>query len=518
MTALRSMIMSQFVGWIAVAGLCVYMLMPLRDTLRLGMDLAGGTYLTVMVHVDKAVEGELIERMHAIEAKIKAVQLGMPIFKQVENSVIELRFENSAAANEVAILIKDDFPELNQKSESNTLFLTLHDAKVQRIKEDAVMRNIGVLRTRIDPYGAAEISIAQQGTRNIIIELPDVAKTAETKARIGKSAQLDFRIVERVGSSQDDILIEYDGELPAGKLILPGKRKGSEQPTFYLVSRYTDITGKYLKDARPSFGGDSGMEPAVGFTFNPEGAQKFYDLTSKNVGRLIAIILDDVVISAGRIKSPIRESGSISGGFRDAKETRELSVLLQSGSYVAPVTVEQERQIGPSLGYESIRKGIISCIVGLLLVMLFAVIYYGFAGFLAFLALGFNLLLILFGLSCLRATLTLPGIAGMVLTVGMAIDASILIYEHIKQELRKGVALKMAIAAGFSGAMTVILDANITTFIVGVVLYNTGSGPIQGFAVTMMLGILATLITGLFFLRSMFSFIVHNFNMQKLGF
>ncbi len=519
MAAVRQLVASQLVFWVAVAGLCVYLLWPLRDTLRLGMDLAGGSYLTLEVKVDKAVEADLADKLQTIESKSKKAHRSLPSSKEITTNQLVLTYESMQVAQDMALFIRDELPELEQQVDGSVVRLSLSERRVKQIKEDAVVRNIGVLRTRLDPYGAAEITIAQQGERNIIVELPDRAKTAETKARIGKSAQLDFRLVDRTAGSREDLLLEYDGELPGDKEILVGKTRSSDQPAYYyLVPKYTDITGKYLKDARAGLGGDGGTEAVVNFTLNPEGAQKFYDLTSRNIGKLVAIVLDDVVISAGQIKSAIRESGSISGGFRDIQETRELALLLQSGSYVAPVTFEEERQVGPSLGYESIRKGIISCIVGLLLVLLFAMFYYGVAGMFAFITLLFNLLLILVGMSWLRATLTLPGIAGMVLTIGMAIDASILIYEQIKEELRKGVSLKNAVNIGFSGAMGVILDANITTFVTGLVLYNTGSGPIQGFAVTMMLGIVATLITGLFFLKSIFSFILNNFNVQKLGF
>jgi len=518
MAEVRQLMASQLIFWVAVAGLCVFLLWPLRDTLRLGMDLAGGSYLTLEVKVDKAVEADLIDKLQTIESKAKKANRAIPSAKEVVNNKIVLTYDSMQTAQDAALFIRDELPDLEQQIDGSVVRLSLPERRVKHIKEDAVVRNIGVLRTRLDPYGAAEITIAQQGERNIIVELPDRAKTAETKARIGKSAQLDFRLVERTAGSKEELLLEYDGELPGDKEILPGKTRGDQPPYYYLVSKYTDITGKYLKDARAGLGGEGSTEAVVNFTFNPEGAQKFYDLTSRNIGKLVAIILDGIVISAGSIKSAIRDSGQISGGFRDLQETRELALLLQSGSYVAPVTFEEERQVGPSLGYESIRKGIISCIVGLLLVLLFSLFYYGVAGLFAFITLLFNLLLILVGMSWLRATLTLPGIAGMVLTIGMAIDASILIYEQIKEALQKGMPLKTAVNTGFSGAMGVILDANITTFVTGLVLYNTGSGPIQGFAVTMMLGIVATLITGLFFLRSIFSFILNNFNVQKLGF
>jgi preprotein translocase subunit SecD len=257
-------------------------------------------------------------------------------------------------------------------------------------------------------------------------------------------------------------------------------------------------------------------EWVVNFSWNAEGGQKFYELTSKNHYRSLAVILDNVVITAPTINASIRTNGRITG-MGGAESAKELALLLKSGSFVAPITFEEERQVGPSLGAESIHNGLLSCIVGLSLVFVFALYYYKFAGLLAFLALVFNLILILFGLSRIGATLTLPGIAGMVLTIGMAIDASILIYEKIKEELKNGTKLKEAVTSGFSDAQWVILDGNITTFIVGFVLYQFGTGPIQGFAITMMLGIIATLITGLFFLRSMFTFILSNLHIQKLN-
>ncbi|HRN77732.1 MAG TPA: protein translocase subunit SecD [Candidatus Dependentiae bacterium] len=512
----RRIFASELMIWLLIAGISLYFVIPLRKHIRLGMDLAGGTYLTLEVQTEKAVEAEMIERLQSVEARLKNANQPEAKDAKVEGASIILNYENANQAQNAALFLQDSVKDLEHEQEGTQVRLTMPEREVERIKENAVSRNIGVLRTRLDPYGTSEITIAQQGDRNIIVELPDIEKTLEAKSRIGKSAQLDFRLVEKIGSSQEDILFEYDGDLPSNKEILPGKTRGNGATEYYVVPKYTDITGRLLKDARAALGGQSGVEPVVQFTFNDIGARKFYELTSKNIGRRIAIVLDGVVISAPNVQSAIRESGSISGGFKDSKETHELAVLLQSGSYVAPVTFEEERQIGPSLGAESIQKGFTSCLVGLGLILLFSVYYYSLSGFFAFLALVYNLILVLVGLAWLKATLTLPGIAGMVLTVGMAIDASILIYECIKDELRKGASNSKAVEIGFSDAMTVILDANITTFIVGVVLYNTGSGPIQGFAVTMMLGILATLITGLFFLRSLFKFFLSNFNVQKL--
>ena len=386
----------------------------------------------------------------------------------------------------------------------------------KKIKADAVKTNIEVFRTRLDKLSVAEISIAAEGEKSIVVELPDVEDPMQARTMIGKPAILEFKLVERMGASPEDILYEYDGVLPDDMQILPGKAQGSRSPYYYMVPRYTNLTGKDLKDARPNFGGQTGSELVVGFELSSTGGDIFYELTRKNPGRQLAVVLDGIVITAPKINEPIAGgSGSITGGFTSA-QAKELAMLLKSGSLVAPVTIEGERQIGPSLGASSIKQGLIACLVGLGLLLVFGLFYYSLAGFFAFLALMFNLVLVLFGLSTLGAVLTLQGIAGMVLTIGMAIDASILIYERIKEELKLGKSVKDAVNAGFSSAMIVILDANITTFIVGVVLYKFGTGPIQGFAATMMLGIISTLITGLFFLKSIFMFWINNFKVKYL--
>lgn len=510
--SVRRMLFSELTLWIILCGVCLYLLYPLRQSLRFGIDLVGGTYLTLEVKVDKAVDAELVSRLQSIESKLKLARK-LPTSKVVEKEAIVLTFDNIQTAQEAARILKSRESELQQTVENNVLILRFSKLRAERIKDDAVQSNIQVLRSRLDRLSVADIPIARQGAKNIIIELPDVSDPQAAKEMIGRAAQLEFKLVDKIGSSEDDLLYELDGELPDDKEILPGK--DDERHQYYLVEKYTGITGRLLKDARPAFGGQTGIEPIVRFEFNEEGAEKFYDVTSKNYGRSLAIVLDGEVISAPRINEAIRGSGEISGNFT-TDSARTLALLLKSGSFVAPVTFEEERQIGPSLGQESIRQGLMSCLIGLGLLLIFSLFYYKLSGLFAFFALVYNLVLILLGVAWLKATLTLPGIAGMVLTVGMAIDASILIFERIKEELVQGVALKKAIDSGFSGAMKVILDANITTFIVGIVLYHFGTGPIQGFAVTMMLGIIATLITTLLFLRSLFKFMLNNFNIQRL--
>lgn len=508
----RRIFVSEFMFWLVFAILGIYSIIPLRQSIRFGSDLVGGTYLTLLVDTDKAVDSKLVGQMHHIEAKLKEQSKAVPTEKGINDGAILLTFSSSQEAQEAALAIREESTGLDQKVEGPVVSLMFPETTAAMIKKDAVRSNIDVLRTRLDRFSVAEIPIVAQGDKNIVVELPDVADPQQAKAMIGKAAKLEFRLVHQVAGSKDDLLYKYDGELPGDLDVLPGKTK---QDGYYLVEKYADITGSMLKEAHHAKGGLTGEEPVVSFAFDEEGSEKFYDMTSKNHGRQLAIVLDNVVISAPRIDEPIRGSGQIKGHFT-LQETRELATLLKSGSFVAPVSFEEERQIGPALGDQARKEGLLSCLVGLALLFIFSISYYSLSGFFAFIALVYNMALVLMALSWMNATLTLPGIGGMVLTVGMAIDASILIFERIKEELKRGNAIKKAVSLGFSDAMVVILDANITTFIVGAVLYYFGTGPIQGFAVTMMLGVIATLISGLFFLRSLFMVFLNNFSVQKL--
>lgn len=513
--------------WLIVAGLCAWYIMPLRENLRFGIDLVGGTYITLGVQTEKAIETPLVELMQNLKKQFKKNQMPKPINSEVKpvygdndsqkvtSYVLVFSFENSAAAQTVSTYVKEQYRNFQVSAVGSDVTVAFTAAEEKRIKHEAVLNNIEVIRNRIDRLGVSETPISQRGENNIVVELPDVQDPQHAKALIGKAAVLEFKLVEKAAATEEELLYEYDGELPGDLEIIPGKIVQGSASGYYAVPRYAELTGKLLANAKASLDNES-REWVVNFSWNGEGGQKFYELTSKNHGRALAVILDNVVITAPRINASIRTDGRITGNF-SADGAKELALLLKSGSFVAPITFEEERQVGPSLGAESIRNGLLSCLVGLSLVFMFALYYYRLAGLFAFIALVFNLLLILFGLVRVGATLTLPGIAGMVLTVGMAIDASILIYEKIKEELKNGAKLKDAVNSGFSDAQWVILDGNITTFIVGFVLYQFGTGPIQGFAITMMLGIVATLITGLFFLRSIFTFILSNLHIQKLN-
>jgi preprotein translocase subunit SecD len=524
--SVRNFLISGFGFWIILAGASAWFLEPplqvyregfyktLRKNLRFGIDLVGGTYITLEVQTDKAIEGEYLSKLHFITNQLKNANKQQPVSKVITSTGIELTFSSVNAAQEASQLSQNE-KDLVVSSTENTVTVTLTDRLIKHIKEDAVSRNVEVLRTRLNKLSVEEVSIAVQGDRRIVIELPDVSDPQQAKAMIGKAAILEFKLVQKMGKTPEDIIYELDGDLPGDMEILPSDELNEGIPSaYFLVPKYSEITGKFLKDAHAQFVAEH-AETLVAFEFTSEGGDKFYDLTSKNIGRNLAVVLDGVVITAPVIQAKIGASGTISGHFTP-QSAKSLALLLKSGAFVAPVTFEEERQVGPSLGHESIRQGLLSCIVGLILLFIFGIVFYRWCGILAFLALLYNLLLIVVVMSFMGATLTLPGIAGLVLTIGMAIDASILIYEQMKDALAHGAPVKSAVKSGFSDAMVVILDANITTFIVGAVLYYFGTGPVRGFAVTMMLGIVSTLITGLFFLKSLLNTIVSTFNIQKL--
>lgn len=517
--SLRRILFSSLMVWFVVSVVGIYFLFHLHKFINFGIDLVGGTYITLEVQVDRALETEFADRAQAAVLSLQKEKLTLPAHQKITSQHALLIFDTETDAQAAEQFFVAGNSGLRARGvqfvrQNNEILLTLSESEIKHLVDDAVQSNIGVLRTRLDQFGVGELTIAAQGEKNIIVELPNVQDPQQAKAMIGRAALLEIKLVEAVGYSTEDLLKKYDGNLPENLMIVSGKEREGHV-SYYVVPRFTDLTGKLLKDARMDFGGRIGAEPVVKFTFKPEGGEKFYALTSKNINRQVAVIVDGVVITAPVVNSPISTDGEITGNFT-AESAQELALLLRSGAFVAPVAFVEERSIGPSLGQESIHQGLIACVVGLGLLFLFSVIIYKTAGILAFIVLIYNLLLILFALAWLGATLTLPGIAGMVLTIGMAIDASILIFERIREELSSGSTLRKAVNVGFSGAMSVILDSNLTHFLVALVLYKLGAGPIKGFAVTMIIGIASTLITGLLLLKSLFTFFIDTLGVQKI--
>lgn len=512
--SLRHFLFSSLSLWVIVSLIGVYFLYHFHRFIPLGVDLAGGYYIELEVQTDKAIESDVLNRLQLFVEKLKKGNLELPTSTVVEKASGSLVFANPQAAIKAEDYLINQIPHYNAKHEDNKISVALTNEEIATIKREALQGNIQVLERRLNPAGASEISIVPQGEKRIIVELPGVHDIRQAKLMIGKTALLEIKLVEDSGSSEQELMQKHGGVIPENLMVVKGAERGHHD-LYYLVPKYTDLTGRLLKDASMDIN-DMG-EPVVKFEFKSEGGDKFYELTSANIGRQAAILIDNVVITAPVIQARISTTGVIQGSFT-AEEADRMGKMLKSGAFVAPVTFEEERHIGPSLGEESIRNGLLACIIGMLLLLLFCIIVYKFAGLLAFIVLLYNLLLILFAFAWIKATLTLPGIAGMLLTIGMAIDASILIYERVREELKLGAPLKKAVDAGFAGSMRVILDANITHFLVSLVLYILGAGAIRGFAIAMIIGILSTLTTGILLLRSIFNFVIDGCGVQKMKF
>jgi len=471
---------------------------------KLGIDLQGGTYFVLSVGVEKAIGHRLVKEHKHLQELFKKERIKKEPKKIVtQDAQISYFFDEEADARVCYHFVRKHVPLLSPSVTSNVVTLKLNPASEQNIRNGVVDQAVSVLQNRLNGFGVSGLIVQRHGQRQIVVQLPGVDDPERVKTLITKTALLEFKIVEKHALSEEDILDAYDGDLPSDKMIVKGQN-GVEKDA-YLVSAYPDMTGDHISDARIAY--DEFGRIQVGFTLDSSGAQQFKTLTSENMHRQLGIIIDNVMYSAPTINSVISSSGVIQGSY-SAEEARDLALVLRSGSLMAPIKFEQENRVGASLGQDSIERGLLSCLVGLLLVLLFSIFYYRMLGLFAMGALAYNLFLILLFLSYFESTLTLPGIAGMVLTIGMAIDASILIYEKIRECLSEGNSFRQAVHSGFQGAMVVILDANITTFLTGLILFKFGGPAIKGFAVTLMAGIIATILSGVFFLRSFLLFML----------
>ena len=380
------------------------------------------------------------------------------------------------------------------------------------IRKDAVDRAIEVIRNRIDQFGVGEMSIQRQGKDRIIVQLPGVTDRERALEIIGKTAHLEFKIVS---DNVEDLKRALNNEpVPGYELKYLETERGSSEPV--LVETSANLTGDLLVNAKTEFSSRGFGEPYVSITFNAKGGQIFANVTATNIGKRLAIVLDGKVVSAPVIREAIPSGqAQISGNF-SVEQANDLSVILRAGALPAPVTVEEERTVGPLLGADSIRSGVRATLIGAALVLIFMVIYYRLAGVVASIALILNLLIILACLAIFRGTLTLPGIAGLILTIGMSVDANVLIYERIREELKLGKSLRAAIASGYHRAFTAIFDSNVTTIVAAALIFKFGSGPIRGFAVTLTIGLLANLFTAVTCTRVIFELMCDQFGLSKL--
>jgi preprotein translocase subunit SecD len=475
------------------------------DQIHLGLDLQGGSHLVLEVKVDKAVENNIERAKGDLTNILRERGISGVSLERVQGTQIQLKVP-AANVERARAVLKGDFASLQivntQPSGGTTdFFLALGKEELKSVRDYAIDQALETIRNRIDQFGVSEPIIQRQGQQDILIQLPGIQDPERAKEIIGKTALLEFKLVDEAANVEEAV---RSGPPPGHQVLYgqAGKGEGGvgAEKIAYVLEARTLMTGETIQDARvrPS---EQLQGPYVELILNSSGARLFEQITAANVKRRLAIVLDNRVYSAPVIQERIGGGrASITGSF-DIKEARDLAIVLRAGALPAPVEIVEERTVGPSLGKDSIQQGIRSFIVGGALVIVFMVAYYKGAGLVAVAALVFNVLYLIAILAGFQAVLTLPGIAGIVLTVGMAVDANVLINERIREELRAGRAVRSAIEAGFHNALPAILDSNITTFLSGVILFQFGTGPIKGFAVTLCIGILTTVITAVYLTR-----------------
>jgi preprotein translocase subunit SecD len=474
--------------------------------LKLGLDLKGGVHLVLRVQTDDAlrIESETeMERLRELltTARISTANLslvGVDSFN-VEGISADQDAAFRAAANEISTNYDRD------AGVNGTYTFKLKPNIAIGLREEAVTQALQTIERRVNELGVAEPSIARQGSEGdqILVQLPGVTDVNRAKEIIRSTGLLELKIVEQGPSSSREALMAT-GTLPAGMDIVPGVTSASDTAgatVYYMVRKAAAVTGRDLRSARPSL--DENGRPAVAFTLNSEGAQKFGKITGENVGRSLAIILDGKVQSAPRIDSRITNEGRISGSFTQ-DEVTNLSLILRSGSLPATLTYLEERTIGPSLGADSIRSGVIASLVGLLLVVSFMLVYYKGSGVNAVIALVLNLVILLGLMAYMGAVMTLPGIAGFVLTMGIGVDSNVLIFERIKEELEAGRGVRASVNAGFSRVFLTLMDTHFAALISAAFLFQFGTGPIRGFAITLVAGLVSNLFTATFVSKTLF--------------
>ena len=472
--------------------------------LKLGLDLKGGVNLEMRVQTDDALKLETDQESERLREELN--KRSIPVTSVTTPSVSQFRVEGVPPAQDAAFRDAANEVQANfdrSPGASGTYTFTLKPNIANNLRDEAVVQARETIERRINELGVTEPSIAQQGSDQLLVQLPGVTDVDKAKSIMGSPGLLELKIVEQ-GPSPTKESLTPGGQVPAGMEIVPGSSgaPGDRSNTsYYLVRKVAAVTGRDLRNARQSL--DDNNQPAVGFTLSNEGGRKFGNVTGANIGRQLAIILDGVVQSAPRIDGRITTDGRIFGSFTN-EEVQNLALILRSGALPAKLDYLSERTIGPSLGADSIRSGVTASAVGLLLIVLFMLIYYRFSGINAVVALTFNLVILLGMMAYMGAVMTLPGIAGFVLTMGIGVDSNVLIFERIKEELEAGRGVRASVNAGFARVFWTLVDTHIAAMISAAFLFNFGTGPIRGFAVTLFLGLLSNLFTSIFVSKTLF--------------
>jgi preprotein translocase subunit SecD len=511
---------------LAVLVIALVVAYPPEKKINLGLDLQGGMHLVLQVKTEDALRAETNSDMDRVlrlaqdEGKLTGVT-----GKRTGDSSFEIAGLSPQAADTLGGLI-DRYGYDNRWSVSrqgDRIAFGMRPTEANVIRESAVSQARQTIENRINAYGVAEPVIAPASGYRIDLQLPGVDDPERVHKLIKSTAFLEFRIVRfpQGGGgvpSQEQILANFGGKLPENLEILEGDVRDAEDnvvgKTYYAVEKRGTVTGRDLKNARPAMGQFN--SPIVEFSLTPTGSEAFGRLTGENVGSGLAIVLDGRVVSAPVIRSQIRDSGMIEGSFTQ-QEAQDLSTVLKSGALPAEIVTLEERTVGPSLGRDSIESSLKAGLIGTALVVLYMLVIYNLSGLNAVIALALNVLLLFGGLAGFGAALTLPGIAGVILTIGMAVDANVLVFERIREELHAGRTVRSAVDLGFEKALSAIIDSNVTTLIAALFLFQFGTGPIRGFAVTLTIGLLASMFTAVFVSRWMFDFVLSRRRVQRLS-
>jgi len=495
---------------VGVIALAVWSFYPPGQKVNLGLDLKGGVHMVMRVNTDDALR---LETETTAERLREALKNTNPEAKVQATGPSEFRVDG----------IKDDQAFRQASTEIETVFtrssgsgsytFTMRPNVARQLRDEAVTQALQTIERRVNELGVAEPIVARHGSVDqILVQLPGVTDVGRAKEIIGRTALLELKLVEQGPFPTREAALQAvnntlppEMEIVAGPSGDSGSSGGTPGTVYYLVKKTATVTGRDLRNARPTL--DQNNQPAVSFSLNQEGARKFGQFTGSNIGRNLAIILDGRVFSAPTIQDRITDEGRITGNFT-TQEAQDLSLVLRSGALPASLTSLEERTVGPSLGADSIRAGVTAAVGGLVLVILFMLTYYKLAGLNALVSIVVNLIILLGMMAYLKATMTLPGIAGFILTIGMGVDSNVLIFERIKEELATAKGIRAAVNAGFDRVWWTIVDTHVSSLIAALFLFQFGTGPIRGFATTLFIGLVSNVFTAVFVSRAMFEFVL----------
>jgi len=501
--------------------------------ITLGLDLQGGIHLVMEVDEDRAVEIAVDRSVVSLQDLLVDKKIPVESVTRTGPTQVTIQFQNAELKAQIQKMI-DEYPTFNETESAgsaNRLVWELREMEIKRIKDSAINQALETIRNRIDQFGVAEPMVQRQGLKQIVVQLPGVKEPKRAKDLIKETALLEFKMLDednqlkldlpaRIPKEKEaEVLKQAEAKLPEGDQILferaVDKDTGREYRIPYLVKKRVMLTGDVLSDARVSIGQFN--DPYVSISFDAKGGREFERITGDNVKKRMAVVLDNTIYSAPVIQERITGGRAQITGTFSTQEANDLAIVLRAGALPAPLKIIQDLTVGPSLGKDSIEKGVRATLFAGAMVVVFMMVYYRMSGVIADFALALNLLCLIGALSALNATLTLPGIAGIVLTIGMGVDSNVLIFERIREELRLGKAVRLAVDGGYEKALLTIVDSHVTTLITGVALFLFGTGPIKGFAVTLCLGIGINLFTALVGTKVIFDLMNQRHKVEQLS-